>query len=69
VRSLDLLRDGIVDRIVAEHADAADEPDAFLRRLGQALEHELVVLLQQDDEQRRAERFRRYRALGTGRRG
>jgi acetyl-CoA carboxylase carboxyl transferase subunit beta len=66
VRSLDLLRDGIVDRVVAEHPDAADEPDAFLRRLGRALEHELVVLLQQDDEERRAERFRRYRALGTG---
>ena len=69
VRSLDLLRDGIVDRIVAEHPDAADEPDAFLRRLGQALEHELVCLLQQDDAERRAERFRRYRTLGTAARG
>ena len=29
VRSLDLLRDGIVDRIVAEHPDAADEPEEF----------------------------------------
>ena len=66
VRSLDLLRNGIVDRIVAEHPDAADEPEAFLARLGQALEHELVVLLRQDDAERRAERFRRYRTLGTG---
>ena len=31
VRSLDLLRDGIVDRIVAEHPDAADEPADFCR--------------------------------------
>lgn len=28
VRSLDLLRDRIVDRVVAEHPDAADEPQA-----------------------------------------
>ena len=34
VRSLDLLRDGIVDRVVAEHPDAADEPAAYLERLG-----------------------------------
>ena len=33
VRSLDLLRDGVVDRVVAEHPDAADEPAAFLERL------------------------------------
>ena len=65
VRSLDLLRNGIVDRVVAEHPDAADEPEAFLLRLGRALEHELVVLLQQDDAERRAARFRRYRTLGT----
>jgi acetyl-CoA carboxylase carboxyl transferase subunit beta len=66
VRSLDLLRNGIVDRIVAERPDAADEPEQFLRRLGQVLEHELVCLLQMDDAERRAERFRRYRTLGTG---
>ena len=64
VRSLDLLRSGIVDRVVAERPDAADEPDAFLGRLGQALEHELVGLLAQDDERRLAARLDRYRRLG-----
>ena len=64
VRSADLLRSGIVDRVVAEHPDAADEPDAFLSRLSQVLEHELVGLLAQDDEQRLAARLQRYRRLG-----
>ncbi len=64
VRSLDLLRSGIVDRVVAERLDAADEPDAVLGRLGQVLEHELVGLLSQPDEARLAGRLARYRALG-----
>ena len=64
VRSLDLLRSGIVDRVVAERPDAADEPDAFLGRLGRVLEHELVGLLEQPDEHRLAGRLARYRALG-----
>ena len=41
VRSLDLLRAGIVDRVVAEHPDAADEPAAYLERLARVLEFEL----------------------------
>ncbi|MFZ5872685.1 MAG: carboxyl transferase domain-containing protein, partial [Actinomycetota bacterium] len=65
VRSLDLLRAGIVDRVVAEHPDAADEPEAFCRRIGQVLQHELVRLLQVDGRARHAERLARYRRLGT----
>jgi acetyl-CoA carboxylase carboxyl transferase subunit beta len=64
VRSLDLLRGGIVDRVVVERPDAADEPDAFLGRLGRVLEHELVGLLEQPDEDRLAGRLARYRLLG-----
>ena len=64
VRSLDLLRDGIVDRIVAEHPDAADEPREFLARLAQALEHELIALLHRDPDERYAARIGRYRRLG-----
>ena len=64
VRSLDLLADGIVDRIVAERPDAADEPEAFCARLGQVLQHELVGLLQLDPAERRTARLGRYRALG-----
>ncbi len=45
VRALDLKRLGVVDRIVAEHPDAADEPAAFCRRVGAVLEHELIGLL------------------------
>ncbi|TAM91464.1 MAG: acetyl-CoA carboxyl transferase [Jatrophihabitans sp.] len=67
VRSLDLLRNGIVDRIVAEHPDAADEPAAFLRRLGTVLEHELAVLLHRAADglgDLVAARLARYRSLG-----
>ncbi len=48
VRSLDLLRDGIVDRIVAEHPDAADEPEDFCRRMSQTIQHELAVLAREE---------------------
>ena len=65
VRSYDLLRNGVVDRVVAELPDAADEPDAFLGRLGAVLESELLTLLRQDDEERFAARLARYRTLGT----
>ncbi|NDL55619.1 carboxyl transferase domain-containing protein [Phytoactinopolyspora mesophila] len=64
VRSLDLLRDGIVDRIIAEHDDAADEPDEFCRRTAQVLQYELVRLLEADPAVRRAGRLKRYRRLG-----
>ena len=65
VRSLDLLEDGIIDRIVAEHPDAAEEPEAFCRRMGQAIRHELADLGDQDPVQRLGERHARYRRLGT----
>jgi acetyl-CoA carboxylase carboxyl transferase beta subunit len=66
VRSADLLANGIVDRIVAERPDAADEPGAFLARVGAVLEAELADLLQRDPSRRAAERRDRYRRLGTG---
>ena len=46
VRSQDLRDAGVVDRIVAEHPDAADEPDEFCRRVGKVLEYELATLLE-----------------------
>ena len=48
VRSLDLLRAGIVDVIVPERPDAADEPEEFCLRVGQAVRHELAWLRRQD---------------------
>jgi acetyl-CoA carboxylase carboxyl transferase subunit beta len=45
VRAIDLHRSGVVDRIVAEQPDAADEPEEFCRRVGAVLEWELTSLL------------------------
>jgi acetyl-CoA carboxylase beta subunit/acetyl-CoA carboxylase alpha subunit len=59
VRALDLHRRGIVDRIVAEKPDAADEPEAFCQRVGAVLEHELAALLEVGPGTS-ADRARRY---------
>jgi acetyl-CoA carboxylase carboxyl transferase subunit beta len=64
VRSLDLLRHGIADRVIAEQPDAADEPAAFLARTGQALEHELAALLRRPAGDLLPARLARYRRLG-----
>ncbi len=45
VRAIDLHRIGVVDRIVGERPDAADEAEAFCQRVGAVLEHELALLL------------------------
>jgi acetyl-CoA carboxylase carboxyl transferase subunit beta len=65
IRSLDLLRAGIVDRVVAERPDAADEPAAYLARVARVLEAELSSLLRRDPRTRLAARLARYRALGS----
>ena len=64
VRSLDLRRNGIVDRIVAERPDAADEPEEFCARLSDVLRFELAALMQRDSATVTADRAARYRALG-----
>ena len=64
IRSLDLLRDGIVDLVVPELPDAADEPEAFLDRVGGTLERELLGLIDADPDARRAARLARYRGIG-----
>ncbi len=64
VRSKDLLDHGIVDRVVLERPDAADEPQAFCERMGAVLQHELVRLMAAPAGQRRAARLERYRHLG-----
>jgi acetyl-CoA carboxylase beta subunit/acetyl-CoA carboxylase alpha subunit len=64
VRSLDLLRAGIVDQVVAERPDAADEPEEFCARMGEALRTGLLDLLAQDPGERYASRLERYRRLG-----
>jgi acetyl-CoA carboxylase beta subunit len=64
VRATDLWRAGIVDRVVPERPDAADEPIDFCHRLGRVLGEELAGLLGRDDNERFRSRLHRYRHLG-----
>ncbi|RZU34421.1 carboxyl transferase domain-containing protein [Blastococcus saxobsidens] len=64
VRATDLWRAGIVDRVVPERPDAADEPTDFCQRLGRVLGEELAGLLGRDDTERFRTRLHRYRHLG-----
>lgn len=64
VRATDLWRAGIVDRVVPERPDAADEPTEFCLRLGRVLGEELAGLLGRDDTERFRTRLHRYRTLG-----
>jgi acetyl-CoA carboxylase carboxyl transferase subunit beta len=64
VRSLDLRAAGIVDRIVPEKPDAAEEPEEFCARLGAVLRYELAALVRRDPVELVAERAQRYRRLG-----
>jgi len=64
VRSADLRAAGIVDRVVAEHPDAATEAVEFCRRMGATLAQELSAVLAADADERVAARWRRYRELG-----
>jgi acetyl-CoA carboxylase carboxyl transferase subunit beta len=64
VRSADLLADGIVDRVVPERPDAADEPEAFCLRMAAAIDEELAALAEVDPGARLGRRLARFRALG-----
>jgi acyl-CoA carboxylase subunit beta len=64
VRATDLWRAGIVDRVVPERPDAADEATGFCLRLGRVLGEELAGLLGRDDTERFRSRLHRYRHLG-----
>lgn len=64
IRSADLLVDGVVDRIVEEHPDAADEPVAFARRMVLAIAEELAGLRTRSVAELRGLRHARYRRIG-----
>jgi acetyl-CoA carboxylase alpha subunit len=64
VTSADLLEAGIVDVVVPERPDAADEPEAFCDRLADAVASALVEVRRRPPERRYAERMSRYRHLG-----
>ena len=65
VRSLDLREAGIVDRIVLEKPDAADEPEEFCARLGAVLRYELAELLHRDRSTLVTQRTARYQRIGA----
>jgi acyl-CoA carboxylase subunit beta len=65
IRSADLLASGIVDAIVPEHPDAADEPIEFSQRLSRAIAAEVHALREIPPAQRLAARLRRYRRIGS----
>lgn len=64
IRSADLKRNGIVDVIVPEQPDAADEPVEFSKRLARAIAVEVAGLSEQVDAARLAARLDRYRRMG-----
>ncbi|MFS0897234.1 carboxyl transferase domain-containing protein [Mycolicibacterium litorale] len=64
VRSADLLRNGIVDAIVGEHPDAADEPLEFTHRLSATIAAELHTLREVPAPTRLQRRLDRYRRIG-----
>ena len=57
VRSADLLASGIVDVVVPEHPDAADEPVEFSQRLSRAIAAEVHALRAMPAAERLAARF------------
>ncbi|WP_032389320.1 carboxyl transferase domain-containing protein [Rhodococcoides fascians] len=64
VRSLDLLRAGIVDVIIPELPNAADESQQFCDRVVTALHRELANLISQDSSERRTARGKRFDRIG-----
>ncbi|WP_040774124.1 acetyl-coenzyme A carboxylase carboxyl transferase subunits beta/alpha [Nocardia pneumoniae] len=64
ISAADLLADGVVDRIVPELPDAADEPVDFARRMVAAIANELANLRARPEPEVLAARQVRYRRLG-----
>jgi acetyl-CoA carboxylase carboxyl transferase beta subunit len=64
IRSVDLLQSGIVDLIVPEDPDAADEPVEFSQRLSGAIAGEVHALREIPPTERLAARLQRYRRVG-----
>jgi acetyl-CoA carboxylase carboxyl transferase beta subunit len=64
IRSAELRASGIVDVVVPEHPDAAEEPIAFSKRLSRTIAHEVHALRTVPHTDRLADRLRRYRRIG-----
>ncbi|MDT5092422.1 MAG: acyl-CoA carboxylase subunit beta [Mycobacterium sp.] len=64
IRATDLMASGIVDAIVPEHPDAADEPIEFTKRLSRAVAAEVAASRSEPSAQRYTNRLARYRRIG-----
>lgn len=64
IRSVDLMRNGIVDAIVPEKPDAADTPADFTERLSATIAGELSALRDMPAAERLSQRLDRYRRIG-----
>jgi acetyl-CoA carboxylase carboxyl transferase subunit beta len=64
VSAVNLLELGIVDRVVSEPVDPADDPVSFCRRIGQVLQYEIASLMHEPDDARVASRLQKYDRLG-----
>ncbi|MGW4893545.1 carboxyl transferase domain-containing protein, partial [Kitasatospora sp. NPDC004240] len=64
IGAYDLAAVGLVDTVVPELPDAAEEPEAFCERLGRAVGAALGELATQPEVDRLAARARRHRRLG-----
>jgi acetyl-CoA carboxylase carboxyl transferase subunit beta len=64
IAASDLLRFGVVDRVLDERPSAELESGAFLRRAADALEAELRELMRQDQSSRLEARELRYQRIG-----
>jgi acetyl-CoA carboxylase carboxyl transferase subunit beta len=64
IRSAALLADGIVDYVIPEHPDAADEPERFCHRVGAAIANELAALGNIASGPRLIERECRFERIG-----
>ncbi|WP_304598536.1 carboxyl transferase domain-containing protein, partial [Nocardiopsis sp. TNDT3] len=63
IGSADLRARGLVDRVVPEFGDAADEDGAFCARMGEAIARELAAVQPSGDAEPPAGRAARYRRL------
>ena len=59
-----LLENGILDGIVPEHPDAADEPISFSRRVSATVDYLLTSLRAESDEVRLTSRLEKFRRIG-----
>lgn len=65
IRAVDLYHNGIVDHVIPEFPDAAEEAVSFCRRVGAALDRELAALRGVDEHNRMVARAQRFAAIGT----